>query len=190
MDIKTYDEQLMKVKEYHGEVCGGIAIGTKLAMYGMEIMSMELNQRHKNLMVFVETDRCMADAILIVTHCSMGKRAFKQMYYGRFAATFYNIETGEAYRITDVDANKKETKKETKEELVKRFRETPAEELFNVQKVKIVGLKEAQKPGPLHTHTFCSVCGEKIADDQHLVIGGRPICKACALGSYYEIIDE
>ena len=35
MDIKTYDEQLMKVKEYHGEVCGGIAIGTKLAMYGM-----------------------------------------------------------------------------------------------------------------------------------------------------------
>ena len=168
MDLKTYDEQLEKVKEFHGEICGGTAIGTKLAMYGMELMGMELNTRHKNLMVFI---------------------AFKQMYYGRFAVTFYNMDTEEAIRISDADANKQTCQKETKEELVKRFRETPAEELFNVQKVKIVGIPESQKPGPLHKSTFCSVCGEKVADDQHLVIGGKPVCKGCALGTYYEIIE-
>ena len=190
MDLKEYDEQLAKVKEFHGEVCGGIAIGTKLTMYGMELMGMELNKRHKNLMVFVENDRCMSDAILVVTHCNMGKRALKQMYYGKFAVTFYNIDTGEAIRVSDADANKHEDKSETKEEMVKRFRETPPEELFNVEKVRIVGLKEAQKPGAPHTSTFCSVCGEKIADDQQVYRGGKPVCKACAIGSYYEVIDE
>ena len=189
MDLQTYDEQLEKVKEFHGEICGGTAIGTKLAMYGMELMGMELNTRHKNLMVFVELDRCMSDAIQVVTKCNMGKRALKQMYYGRFAVTFYNMDTEEAIRISDADANKQTCQKETKEELVKRFRETPAEELFNVQKVKIVGIPESQKPGPLHKSTFCSVCGEKVADDQHLVIGGKPVCKGCALGTYYEIIE-
>ncbi len=190
MDLKEYDEQLAKVKEFHGEVCGGIAIGTKLAMYGMELMGMELNKRHKNLMVFVENDRCMSDAILVVTHCNMGKRALKQMYYGRFAVTFYNMDTEEAIRVSDADANKPGDQCETKEEMVKRFRETPPEELFNVEKVRIVGLKEAQKPGALHTSTFCSVCGEKIADDQQVYLGGKPVCKACAIGFYYEVIDE
>ena len=119
MDLKTYDEQLEKVKEFHGEICGGTAIGTKLAMYGMELMGMELNTRHKNLMVFVELDRCMSDAIQVVTKCNMGKRALKQMYYGRFAVTFYNMDTEEAIRISDADANKQTCQKETKEELVK-----------------------------------------------------------------------
>lgn len=62
MNQKDYEEQLLKAIEFHGELCGGIAIGTKLAMYGMELMGMELNTRHKNLIVFLEIDRCMADA--------------------------------------------------------------------------------------------------------------------------------
>ena len=51
-------------------------------MYGLDLMGMELNQRHKNLIVFLEIDRCMADAVQAVTKCSMGKRSLKQMYYG------------------------------------------------------------------------------------------------------------
>ena len=34
MNQKDYEEQLKKAGEFHGEICGGIAIGTKLAMYG------------------------------------------------------------------------------------------------------------------------------------------------------------
>ena len=43
ISMEDYDEQLAKAKAFHGEICGGIAIGTKLAMYGMELMGMELN---------------------------------------------------------------------------------------------------------------------------------------------------
>ena len=53
VSIEDYEEQLAKAKEFHGELCGGIAIGTKLAMYGMELMGFELNKRHKNLIVFL-----------------------------------------------------------------------------------------------------------------------------------------
>ena len=111
VSMEDYDEQLKMAGEFHGEICGGIAIGTKLAMYGLELMGMELNQRHKELIVFLEIDRCMSDAVQAVTKCSMGKRSLKQMYYGKFAVTFYNMDTGEALRISDADANKKEKAK-------------------------------------------------------------------------------
>ena len=52
MNEQDYDEQLAKAAEFHGHVCGGIAIGTKLAMYGMELLGMELNKRNKNLISF------------------------------------------------------------------------------------------------------------------------------------------
>ena len=137
MNEKDYEEQLAKAGEFHGHICGGIAIGTKLAMYGLELLGMELNKRHKNLIVFLEIDRCMSDAVQSVTGCSMGKRTLKQMYYGKFAATFYNTDTGEALRITDADANKKFKDEETKEEMIERFKTTSPEILFKVDKVKI-----------------------------------------------------
>lgn len=189
MDIKDYDEQLAKAAEFHGHICGGIAIGTKLAMYGMELLGMELNQRHKNLIVFLEIDRCMSDAVQSVTGCSMGKRTLKQMYYGKFAATFYNQDTGEALRITDADANKKSKVKETKEEMIARFRQTPPEDLFKVEKVKIE-LSRGDMPGKPYTTAFCCQCGEKVSDGKHVLIGGKAYCRSCAEGSYYELIDE
>jgi formylmethanofuran dehydrogenase subunit E len=186
--MNEYEEQLKIAKDFHGEVCGGIAIGTKLAMYGLKLMGMELNQRHKNLIVFLEIDRCMADAVQSVTKCSMGKRSLKQMYYGKFGVTFYNTDTKEALRISDMDMNKKVKAEETREEMIQRFKDTPPEELFRVEKVK-VKLEESQMPGKPHTSTFCSVCGEKVTDGFHILRGGRPTCKSCAESSYYELID-
>ena len=189
MNQEEYMEQLKMAGEFHGEICGGIAIGTKLAMYGMELMGMELNQRHKNLIVFLEIDRCMSDAVQSVTGCSMGKRTLKQMYYGKFAATFYNTDTGEALRITDADANNKFKEKETKDEMIARFRNTPPEELFKVDKVKIE-LSKGDMPGKPYTSVFCSVCGEKVSDGRHVLRGGKPVCISCAEESYYEIIED
>ncbi len=189
MDMKDYDEQLAKAEEFHGHLCGGIAIGTKLAMYGLELLGMGLNERHKNLIVFLEIDRCMSDAVQSVTGCSMGKRTLKQMYYGKFAATFYNQDTGEDLRISDADANKKHKEKETKEEMIERFRITPAEELFKVEKVKI-DLPKSEMPGKPYTTAFCSICGEKVSDGRHKLIGGKPVCISCAEGSYYELVEE
>jgi len=184
---KIFEEQLEKAGNFHGEICGGIVIGTKLSMYAMEKMGMELNKRNKDLIVFLEIDRCMSDAVQPVTGCSMGKRSLKQMGYGKFAATFYNISTGEAYRITDVDANSKEKRDETTEEMIERFKNTPNEELFHAQRVEIK-LNENELPGKPIESVFCSICDESVMDGKHKLIGGKPVCKSCSEESYYRII--
>lgn len=190
MNEEDYMEQLKIAGDFHGEICGGVTVGTKMAMYGLELMGMELNQKHKNLIVFLENERCTADAIQAVTKCSMGKRSLKQMYYGKFAVTFYNVDTGEAIRITDADANKKSSCKEDIPDMIKRFKTTPPEDLFTVQKVKIKELDESQIPGNPHKTEVCSVCGEKVTDNHHVIKDGKVMCKACAEGGYYEVIDD
>nr|WP_231624243.1 formylmethanofuran dehydrogenase subunit E family protein [Methanobrevibacter arboriphilus] len=91
---EIFEEQLEKAGKFHGDICGGIVIGTKLAIYALGKLGMELNQKNKDLIVFLEIDRCMSDAVQAVTGCSMGKRSLKQMNYGKFAASFYKISTG------------------------------------------------------------------------------------------------
>ena len=99
------------------------------------------------------------------------------------------MDTGEALRIIDADANRKDKIKETREEMIERFKTTPPEELFTVQKVK-VELTEAQMPGKPHTTEICSVCGDKVTDGRHLIVEGKPVCRPCVEGAYYELMDE
>ena len=74
--------------------------------------------------------------------------------------------------------------------MIERFKTTPPEDLFNVQKVKIKELDESQIPGNPHKTEVCSVCGEKVTDNHHVIKDGKVMCKACAEGGYYEVIDE
>ncbi len=186
-DKKIFEEQLEKAGNFHGDICGGIVIGTKLSIYALEKLGMEVNKKNKDLIVFVEIDRCMSDAVQAITGCSMGKRSLKQMSYGKFAATFYKISTGEAIRVTDIDANSKNDFNETSEEMIQRFKNTPSKELFKIQNVTIK-LDENELPGKPREKVFCSVCNEKVMDGKHKLIGGNEICKSCSEGSYYKIV--
>jgi len=183
-------ELLKKAGEFHGDICGGIVMGTKLAMYGMETMGMKPGQKDKRLIVFTEIDRCISDAVLSVTRTSLGKKSLKPMHYGKFAATFVNIDTGEAIRVVDLGANKKDRdENETTEELIERINKTPAEELFEIQKVS-VKIDPNDLPGkPLEIVT-CADCGEVVMDGKHHLKGGKAYCTSCFSGSYYQIIDE
>ena len=183
-------ELLKKAGEFHGDICGGIVMGTKLAIYGMETMEMTPGEKDKRLIVFTEIDRCISDAILSVTKTSLGKKSLKPMGYGKFAATFVNIDTGEAIRVIDSSANKKDRNEdETIEELTERINRTPAEDLFEIQKVS-VKIDANDLPGkPLEIVT-CADCGEVIMDGKHHLKGGYAYCTSCFNGSYYKIIDE
>ncbi|WP_278246491.1 formylmethanofuran dehydrogenase subunit E family protein [Clostridium drakei] len=43
-------------------------------------------------MVFIETDRCLTDAVQAVTGCSLGKRRLK-WDYGKMGASFIDMNT-------------------------------------------------------------------------------------------------
>jgi len=185
-------ELLKKAGDFHGDICGGIVMGTKLAIYGMETMGMTPGEKDKRLIVFTEIDRCISDAILSVTRTSIGKKSLKPVGYGKFAATFVNIDTEEAIRVVDLGANKKDTgnkEEETIEELIERIANTPAEDLFRIQKVS-VKIDANDLPGkPLEIVT-CTGCGEVVMDGKHHLRGGNAYCTSCFSESYYELITE
>lgn len=188
--MSEYIELLEKAGQFHGDICGGIVMGTKLAIYGMETMGMVPGKKDKRLIVYTEIDRCISDAILSVTRTSLGKKSLKPMGYGKFAATFVNIDTGEAIRVIDLKANKKkEYEDETIEERIKRIDKTPAEDLFRIEKVS-VKIDKNDLPGKPLEIVNCSECGEVVMDGKHHLKGGKAFCTSCAKGSYYALIDE
>jgi formylmethanofuran dehydrogenase subunit E len=193
-NMSDFRDLLKKAGEFHGDICGGIVMGTKLAIYGMETMGMTPGVKDKRLIVFTEIDRCISDAILSVSKTSLGKKSLKPMGYGKFAATFVNIETGEAVRVIDLDANKKDEKnednemEESVEELIDRIAETPAEDIFKIQRVS-VKIDPNDLPGKPNEIAKCANCGEVVMDGKHHLRGGKAYCTSCFTESYYKIID-
>lgn len=97
----TFDRHLHAAVAFHGHLCLGQVIGVRLAMLGLELVGITdpLGADRKKLIVFVEIDRCAADAIMTVTGARVGRRSLKIVDYGKLAATFINLETGVAFRI-------------------------------------------------------------------------------------------
>ncbi|MBI4813417.1 MAG: formylmethanofuran dehydrogenase [Methanobacterium sp.] len=192
--MSDYVELLKKAGEFHGDTCGGIVMGTKLAIHGMESLGMTPGEKDKRLIVFTDIDRCICDAIQSVTKTSLGKKSLKPMGYGKFAATFVNIDTGEAVRVLDIDANNKDTDieaeeehEETIEELTERIAKTPGEELFLVQEVS-VKIDPNDLPGKPLEIAKCVECDEVVMDGKQHLKGGLAYCTSCFEKSYYQLL--
>ncbi|MDR2830699.1 MAG: FmdE family protein [Methanobrevibacter sp.] len=186
MNDKEFEEQLKKVKKFHGHLDGGTVIGTKMTMYAFEQLGLSLNEENMDLMVFVEIGRCVADAIQVVSDCRIGKKTFKLMDYGRHAASFCRISTGEGIRIVDEDI-KNQNKAETDEKLMERLINTANEELFSIEKIKI-DFESMDYPDKKFNKIICPVCDEVVKDNKYILRNGIGICKACAEKSYYQFI--
>src|SRR6185295_12411490 len=83
-------------------------LGVRMAMLGCAAVGIEAPRGadQKKLVVFVEIDRCAADAVNTVTGCRLGKRTMKYHDYGKLAATFLNVKTGEAIRVIALDSSR------------------------------------------------------------------------------------
>lgn len=179
------DILLQKAKEFHGEICPGIVMGTRMTMAGMRELGMDPLQKNHNLIVYVEIDRCATDAIQAITGVSLGHRSLKHMNYGKFAATFIDTGSGRAVRIAALP--KKPDQSRDMKEVAKMICTAPEEEIFRVQKVSITVPPEDLPGFPTHKDV-CSRCGEEIMDRKEIVIDGKAVCKNCAHGSYYTVI--
>jgi len=186
LDLKKCLED---AKAFHGDLCAGITLGTRMSVLGLKAIGINdpKGKDRKDIIVFVETDRCVTDAVLATTGCHPGKRNMKILDYGKMAATFINLKTGKAVRINV--KNKDGNREITREEIEKNpqtdiYAMMPAEDLFNIMEVS-VDLKPQDMPGkPLHIVT-CSVCGERIMDMREVHKDGKILCKPCATGQFY-----
>lgn len=183
--METIDILLQKAKEFHGEICPGIVMGTRMTIAGMREIGMDPLKKTHDLIVYVEIDRCATDAIQAITGVSLGHRSLKHMNFGKFAATFVDTRSNKAVRVTALP--KKPDQPTDMKEVAKMVCNAPEEELFQIQQVT-VNIPPEDLPGfPTHKDT-CSRCGEQIMDSKEVIIDGKAVCKNCAQGSYYTII--
>ena len=152
--MQSLDELLKECEVLHGHMCAGQLLGVRMATLGCRLIGItdpRVSDR-KKLIVWVEIDRCMTDAVSAVTGVRLGRRSLKYLDYGKVAATFLNTETSEAFRIVALEssrdlAEERYAKIESKRERQFRaYREATDEELFKVEAVKIQ-LSDLDAPG-------------------------------------------
>jgi formylmethanofuran dehydrogenase subunit E len=145
----------------------------------------------KSLIVWVEIDRCMTDAVSAVTGVRLGKRSLKYLDYGKVAATFLNLSDGSAVRLLALDESRALADslyaqvKSRKERQMLAYRELEDGQLFKIARVR-VDLDELDMPGRPRARVRCTRCLEGINDGREVFDGtGLKVCRACAFGSYY-----
>jgi formylmethanofuran dehydrogenase subunit E len=191
---KQFERLLEESARTHGHLCPGQVLGVKMSLCGLGKVGIAepKGSDRKNLIVFVETDRCATDAIQSVTGCSLGKRTMKFMDYGKMAATFMNLKTGAAVRVVAREDAREKARvyfpeiQDKYEAQMKAYRIMPDDELFEVMEVRVT-IRPEDMPGRPLQRVRCEECGEYVQDMREVSRGGRLLCKACVSGGYYSI---
>jgi formylmethanofuran dehydrogenase subunit E len=192
--VESFAELLEKSTLIHGHICAGQVIGVRMAMIGLrEIGIDDPRRQRKEFYLLVEIDRCATDAIQTVTGCSLGKRSLKWLDYGIMAATFVNLRSGRAVRVTAreearVTANAycPEIEDKYKRQL-EAYRIMPEKELFKIEPVA-VDIPDCDLPGRPLRRVQCQECGDWVQDCREVEVDSRILCRPCAHGRYYRQI--
>jgi formylmethanofuran dehydrogenase subunit E len=191
--MKSLDEYLRDAEQAHGHLCAGQVLGVRLAMLGLQKLGIEdpHGKDRKRLVTFVEIDRCATDAVAVVTGCRLGKRALKFRDWGKMAATFIDVASGKAIRVSAKESSKDlarqmhpELESKNQQQMLA-YREMSDDDLFAAQWVK-VDLPPEEFPGYKGKRITCSNCGEGINFRREVQREGNVLCRACAGESYYQ----
>ncbi len=196
--MEAFEDLLESSADAHGHLCPGQVVGVRMAMLGCDLIGLDNPSQMpqiKKLIVYVEIDRCAADAIAYVTGAKLGRRSLKFVDYGIMAATFLNLETEKAYRVLSTEEARDLAPHYAPEivgkyqQQLEAYKRMPDSVLFRVQEVEL-RLNEFDLPGPTRRKVSCDRCGQVVRDHREVVIDGSPLCQPCAHGGYYENAKE
>jgi len=192
-----FEELLSESVKIHGHLCPGQVLGVKMSMLGLRKAGIDepKGKDRKNIIVFVEMDRCATDAVQAITGCSLGHRTMKFMDYGKMAATFVNLKTGKAVRIVA----KEEAREKAREHFpdiedkykaqLEAYKIMSDGELFEAMNVA-VRIKPEDMPGRPLKRIPCDMCGEYVQDMREIHKNGKVLCRPCAEGGYYKVENK
>lgn len=189
--MKSLEEYLTLAAERHKHLCPGQVLGVRMAMLGLRAIGVEDPETHqKHLVTFVEIDRCASDAVGVVTGCSLGRRTLKYVDFGKVAATFLDLKTGQAVRVSARDDSRLKAKtmfpdleKPARQQL-QAYKVMSDQDLFTVEAVR-VQLKPEDLPSGPRSRVACEACGEGVNGGRERLVEGRVLCRACAGEAYY-----
>ena len=177
-------------------MCPGQVLGVRMAMAGLRALGIDDPAKHrKRLLTFVEIDRCATDAVALVTGCRLGKRSLKFLDYGKVAATFADLESGNAVRVVARDDSRQKAKSmfpelgDPPKQQLAAYKVMDEAELFSIQRVR-VNFGPQDLPGPPRSRVKCEKCGEGVNDGRERRVDGRILCRSCAGESYYEPLED
>lgn len=172
----------------------GIILGIRMSLVALQRLKItDLSQHRKSLIVIVETDRCLPDAVQLVTGCRLGNRTSKLRDLGKMAATFVDLLTGCAIRLAAREsANEKAVKLfptlGRMEALSLAYRTLGDEEMYTQERVR-VNFAPEDLPGYHIPRLRCAKCGEGVIFHREVRTANGILCRACAGERYYESLE-
>ena len=191
--MQDFETLLDGSAKMHGHLCPGQVVGVRMAMLGCGLIGLDdpgHPEQIKKIIVYVEIDRCAADAIAYVTGVKLGRRSLKFVDNGIMAATFVNLESGKAVRILSTEQSRDLVHRyapgiaEKQRQQLEAYKAMPDEVLFEVQPVA-VEVPVNDMPGPSRFKIRCEKCGQVVRDKKEVLQGGRVLCRICAFGGYF-----
>jgi len=192
--VESLDEILVECERLHGHMCAGQLLGARMALLGCQLIGVDdpRGADRKKVIVWVEIDRCMADAVGAVTGVRLGKRTLKYVDYGKVAATFLNTDTKKAVRVVALESSRALADERygsianKRERQFRAYSEATDEELFKIEEVALE-LGEMDAPGSPRSRVLCAVCSEGVNDGREVMrIDGTVVCRGCSGESYYK----
>ncbi len=194
-----YEKELLQL---HNHICPRQVLGVRMGELAGDLFGLPLPQTNKRLLVFVETDGCFADGVMVATGCSLGHRTLRLVDQGKVAATFVDTRSTtnpqRAVRIHPhplarrraLDAYARQHPNGTYSRWQAQFdsyQSMPVEELLSVQNVELTVSSAflISRPG---VRAVCSACGEEIINEREVRSDGLVLCRHCAGESYYQCV--
>ena len=187
------EPDLKRCVDFHGHMCGGLALGYKASKAGLEWLR-EKRSRDEEIVAVVENNACCVDAVQVLTGCTFGKGNFIVKDHGKIVFTFFSRKTGEGIRIA-MKSRSPEQKEKQKEQMEKIRSSTiseeersdmmekialgvlnaPLEDIFDVKPVKI------PIPGKavIEESRACDECGEPVMISKLEKVNDRNLCREC-----------
>ena len=187
-------DALAQSSAQHDHLCPRQVLGARMGLLGARLLGIERPNSDKRLLTFVETDGCAADGLSAATGCTVGHRTLRVIDFGKVAATFVDMHTGEAIRIAPSREARELAERYAPQARsrwqaqLEAYQVMPDEELLRVQPVQLsVSLERLlSKPG---YRVSCEACGEEILNEREAIREGVILCRACAGEGYYQIIQ-
>jgi formylmethanofuran dehydrogenase subunit E len=187
--IQTLLDQ--SAQHHHNHLCPRQVLGVRIGMFAAELFALDLPQADKRLYAFVETDGCLVDGIAVVTGCSIGRRTMRVIDYGKSAATFVDTVTERTIRITPTRESRTRAIEyapnapDRWHAQLAAYQIMPAAVLLCAQAVTLT-LSFKQIISQHGLRVVCEQCGEDIINEREVKVDGEILCRACAVGAYYE----
>ena len=175
----------------HSHLCPRQVLGARIGLAGGLALGLALPRKDKRLLVILESDGCFVDGLEAATGCTLGHRTLRVEDYGKIAATFVDVVTGQAIRITPQLDVRERAYRYAGDELrhyfaqLRAYQSMPDAELLTVQSVclKVPIEKIVSRAG---VRVNCERCGEEIINEREVVLDGQVLCHRCAFGGYYK----